>query len=453
MLRRPSISVLARYTTSILSSPLFLRCCNSVNNGTVLPFIKRYIGYLVVAIAGIILVACSSVDRSMMAVSDAISSQDPVTGAREINLTSERSEIAKANEISKKLLQQAQKKKVRYDGQLPEYQQIQRVFGRLRQVIHRKQLPWAVHLIDDKAWNAFTIGGGKVFVFRGLMQGTTGIRGEDELAAVLAHEMAHNTARHISEQEGKMMITRLADKNTRSTLYEASFSTQKEDEADKFSVIYMALAGYDPHAAVNLWERLAKHRGSYSATMTHTHPLNADRARALQRYAAAAKQYYIAGRINPNAAAILQCNAIFCKRNTQNVKSGQGGGTLALLETLGNTYMESQQAKTEATRRAQVRGQQQRQALQRLRLGSVRVVSIANGQKGASGVASNPSNRSIQHGQIRVMYLKAGKVVHQHATKWPPMKGGERKSFTMPLKKGDFDSVRLVPEYIQYVGE
>lgn len=393
---------------------------------------------------------CANIDRSMMSVSDAISSRDPVTGAREINLMSEQAEIQQGTRAAQELLQQASRKNIPIDHQVPGFGRVVNIMNRLRPVVHRQNLPWEVHLVGQDTWNAFTVGGGKIFLFNGLTKGPAAIQNDDEMAVVLAHEMAHNTARHIGERQGKSLITQLADKKTRSDLYQASFSTHQEYEADKFSVIYMALAGYDPMAAVNVWTRVARTRGSYSANMLHTHPLNADRARRLQGWAAQARQYYMSGRINPQAAQILQCNVIFCNRSTgQQAAAGSGAGAAALLETVANAYLETSQAKAEAKQREQLRNQQVQQAAKRLSFSNVRVIKNRSGQPRATGTAENRSAQAIQGGVVQVQYLQAGKVVHRHSIKWPAMQGRDRKPFTIPLKSGNFDSVRLIPTLVQ----
>ena len=63
-------------------------------------------------------------------------------------------------------------------------EQVSRVFKRLVQVSHHKHLPWEVHVLDIGEFQAFTIGGGKVFVFSRLFQPNIGVQSDDELAAV-----------------------------------------------------------------------------------------------------------------------------------------------------------------------------------------------------------------------------------------------------------------------------
>ncbi len=155
------------------------------------------------------LTGCASIDRGLMSVSDAVSSRDPVTGQRQINLVSEDQEIQKAEEITRQILSVARQKGAKIDAETLYYERVSRVFDRLKQVVHRKNLPWEIHVLESPEWNAFTVGGGKAFVFTGIFQTDVGLKDDNELAAVLAHEMAHVAARHASEKGGKLAIAKL----------------------------------------------------------------------------------------------------------------------------------------------------------------------------------------------------------------------------------------------------
>lgn len=200
---------------------------------------RQFFLILVAMLAG-----CASVDKGMMAVSDGISSRDPVTGQRQINLVSEEQEIREAEDRQRQILTKAREDGIKVDNETPYYERVTRVFDRLKIVTHRKQLPWEVHVLDLPEWNAYAFGGGKVLVLSGIFQGETGLKDDNELAAILAHEIAHNTARHVSESQGKLTIAKLADKRINKLEgFDASFLTNQEDEADKYSVLYLALAG------------------------------------------------------------------------------------------------------------------------------------------------------------------------------------------------------------------
>lgn len=404
---------------------------------------------LVVALTG-----CASVDRSMMAVSDGISSRDPVTGQRQVNLVSEQQEIRRAEELTQQILSEEKQKGVKLDSETPYYEKVTWVFNRLKEVAHRKQLPWEIHVLDLPEWNAFTYGGGKVFVYSGIFQGETGLKDDSELAAVLAHEMAHVAARHASEKGGKLAIAKLADKGLRKEKgFDASFSTNQEAEADKYSALYMALAGYDPSVSVVVWRRMHQAEGSYTRDMLFTHPLPDDRAKNMEKYASVVQQYLIPGEINPEHEKLLINNALYSYRKPSTTKAGEGGGLMALLETVKNSYVEATEAKTEQLKRQSKQLEQQRQAVQRLELRRLEVANAKGGGSGLFGVAVNTSGKQITKAVIALEYLNDQTVLMRDEIQWAAMQPYEQKEFGIPLKQIRYGSVSIRPVYVQLIGE
>lgn len=393
--------------------------------------------------------SCASVDQALMGVSDAVSSPDPVTGQRQINLEREQEEIRRAEVQSAQILAEFRKAGRKIDRETPYFTRVKIVFDRLRQVAHRQDLPWQVHVVEDDKWNAFTIGGGKIFVQTGLLQPPIGVQSDDELAAILAHEIAHVTARHASEKQGKLMMAGLADKSLRRDRFAASFTTNQEDEADKYSVIYSALAGYNPTAGITVWKRLDKAFGSYTGNMLYDHPLSDDRARNLESYASKAWQYYTQGQIHPNHVAILADNALFSYRAAEGLKAGEGGGVLALLETASNTYLEVLEAKTEQSRRELKRLEQERLARRYLIFDRLQVAPKQGGGHGLFGMAINATNRSIQQAHVAIDYYSGQTVILTEKLPWQAMKPHEKTQFGFPLKSISYTSVSIRPVYVQ----
>jgi len=132
---------------------------------------NRLVKTSIFSLAAFLLSSCASVDKGMMSLSDAISSPDPVTGKREINLEPENKEIDRATTQANELLEKAKESGSKIDSEIPEYDRVKQVFARLIKVVHRRHLPWEIHVVENKTWNAFTIGGGKIFVFTGLLNG------------------------------------------------------------------------------------------------------------------------------------------------------------------------------------------------------------------------------------------------------------------------------------------
>jgi len=400
------------------------------------------------------LTGCASLDRGMMTVSEVISSRDPVTGQRQVNLISEDQEISKAEDFTRQILSEAKQKSIKIDNDTPYYERVSRVFDRLKEVVHRKHLPWEIHVLESPDWNAFTIGGGKVFVLTGIFHTELGLKDDNELAAVLAHEMAHVAARHASEKSGKLAIAKLADKGLKKKKgFDASFTTNQEDEADRYSAIYVAIAGYDPTAGVVVWKRMHQARGSYTGDMLFDHPLNDDRARNLAKYASAAQHYYRPDSINPDYEKILENNALFAYHKPSTAKAGEGGGFAALFEATANTYKEVTDARIEQRKREIKRMEQERLAAQRLKFGRLQVADASGGGRGLFGVAVNNSGKAITQAIVVLEYWNGQAMLLKDEIPWSAMRPNEQKEFGIPLRPIQYSSVSIRPVYVQLAGE
>jgi len=397
----------------------------------------------------LLLVSCASIDKGMMATSEAISSEDPVTGERQLSLMTEEKEIKRAEEITQKILAKAQAEKIKIDNETPYMARVNEVFQRLISVVHRKHLPWEIHVIDDpKNWNAFTVGGGKVFLFTGIFTGDVALQNNDELAAVIAHEMAHVAARHASEKTGKTALMKLADKRLRTSEFDASFTTVQEDEADKYSVVYSALAGYDPTAGIKIWSRMHEKYGSFS-NILHDHPLNDDRAGNITKYAGSAKKYLLPHQINQDHEKILENNELFSKKKSNELKAGEGAGFLALLETAANSYKEAMDARLEESKRKLKQIEQERIASGMLLFKNIKINSAVGGGKGIFGIAINNSSSAIINSKIVIEYFSRNILLDSENISWDTMAPYEQKQFGLKLKPINYTSVRLRPIYVQ----
>ncbi len=190
------------------------------------------------------------------------------------------------------------------------------VVARIKPVTHYPDFPYEVHIADVDVANAWCAPGGKIMIFEGLWDPKEGLieRGNaDELAAVLSHEIAHATARHVTEMLSRGMAIQLIGTAAMAgihagagaqaagafgqaaslglNIYFPMYTRDNEKEADKIGLIYMAKAGYDPRVAVRLWERAAKKKGEpYSIFATH--PPSGERAETLREMLPEAMQYY-----------------------------------------------------------------------------------------------------------------------------------------------------------------
>jgi hypothetical protein len=293
-----------------------------------------------------------------------------------------------------------------------------------------------------------------VFVLTGIFKTELGLKDDNELAAVLSHEMAHVAARHASEKGSKLAVAKLSDKKLRKQQsFEASFTTNQEDEADKYSALYMALAGYEPSAGVTVWKRMHQAGGSYAGNMLFDHPLNEDRAKSMTKYASAVQQYYKPGSLNPEHENLLSNNSLYSYVKPSTAKAGEGGGLASLLETAANTYSEVTAAKIEARKRQMKQLEQERVAAQRLRFGRLQIANASGGGQGLFGVAANSSGKEIAQAVVVLEYLNGKSVLLKAEMQWPAMQANEQKEFGIPLKSIQFSSVSIRPVYVRLVGE
>lgn len=171
---------------------------------------------------------------------------------------------------------------------------------------------WEFNLIEDKQINAWAMPGGKVVVYSGLLPVT---KDEAGLAVVMGHEIAHAIARHGSErmsqglliQMGGMALSEAVAKQPAATQelfmqsygiganvgYLLPYSRLQENEADRLGLIFMAIAGYDPHVAVDFWTRMAQaSSGQKPPELLSTHPADATRIQNINSYMPEAMSYY-----------------------------------------------------------------------------------------------------------------------------------------------------------------
>jgi predicted Zn-dependent protease len=166
--------------------------------------------------------------------------------------------------------------------------------------VNDSRFEWEFTVLDDDAVNAFCLPGGKVAVFTGLLRMVGD--NDDQLAAVLSHEVAHALAHHVSERLAR------EDRQGRglfAALRELSFDREQESEADHIGVFLMTFAGYDPKQAVVFWkhmEQMEREHGKPPQILSD-HPSSEQRIRQLEEWvpkALAGKKAYDEGRVAPN---------------------------------------------------------------------------------------------------------------------------------------------------------
>ncbi len=170
---------------------------------------------------------------------------------------------------------------------------------------------WEFNLVESDEVNAWCMPGGKVVVYTGILPVA---RDEIGLAVVMGHEIAHAVAGHGGERMSQGLLVELSGAalsvalqskpaQTRQ-LWMAAFgvgsqlgvmlpySRTHETEADHLGLIFMSMAGYDPHAAVDFWTRMAQNSGGKPPEILSTHPSDETRIRNIQKFMPEALTYY-----------------------------------------------------------------------------------------------------------------------------------------------------------------
>jgi len=170
---------------------------------------------------------------------------------------------------------------------------------------------WEFNLVEDKTVNAWCMPGGKVVVYSGILPVT---QNETALAVVMGHEIAHAIARHGNERMSQnlalylggvaLSVATSTKSDTAQMLFntaygisaqlgELAFSRTHESEADKLGLVFMAMAGYDPHEAISFWTRMSTMAGGSNIPFfLRTHPTDEKRIKDIQAFMPEAVKYY-----------------------------------------------------------------------------------------------------------------------------------------------------------------
>jgi predicted Zn-dependent protease len=175
-----------------------------------------------------------------------------------------------------------------------------------------KDYHWEFNLVESSEVNAWCMPGGKVVVYTGILP----IAQDDAgLAVILGHEIAHAIAMHGNERMSQSLLSQLGEfslsaalqnkpeetKKLWMTAFDAGsqygillpYSRMQESEADHLGLIFMAMAGYDPHTSVTVWQRMAQlSQGQGKIEFLSTHPSDENRIRTIQSQIPEAMKYY-----------------------------------------------------------------------------------------------------------------------------------------------------------------
>ena len=171
---------------------------------------------------------------------------------------------------------------------------------------------WEYSLVESNDANAWCMPGGKIVVYTGILPLT---QTEDALAVVMGHEIAHAVAQHGKARMSEGMLTQLGGEALSVLLANKAAETQnmflsaygigtqlgsalphsrkQELEADRFGLLFSALAGYDPRVAVGFWERMsAASNGQKPPEFLSTHPADGTRIAKIKDYLPEAMKSY-----------------------------------------------------------------------------------------------------------------------------------------------------------------
>jgi len=245
-------------------------------------------------------------------------SQVAITGRKQLNLVPD----SVMNSISLQSYNEFLSEN-KLSGNARQTEMVKRVGGRIQKAVQQycsennlsnrlQGYQWEFNLVEDESINAWAMPGGKVVVHTGLMPI---VENEAGLAVVMGHEVAHVIARHGGERMTQGLLVEFGGMGLSKALAKYPDQTQNlfmksysvgtqygvllpysrtdESEADRMGLIFMAMAGYNPHEAVNFWQRMsAAKKGSSPPELLSTHPADATRIRNIRKFLPKAMEYY-----------------------------------------------------------------------------------------------------------------------------------------------------------------
>lgn len=196
-------------------------------------------------------------------------------------------------------LTQEARTKNQLDTSSSTYQRINTVFQRLKPYADQlnqtgQRFDWKLAVLKSDTVNAYVAPGGKVVFYTGIVNKLN--LTNDEIAAVMGHEMTHALEEHSKSKIGAQALTNLAigigTSYAGANIGEAGnaaislgsqigiglpYSRNLESRADYGGLMLMAKAGFNPNAAITLWEKMNRLDGAGKGSFLSTHPSNSQR--------------------------------------------------------------------------------------------------------------------------------------------------------------------------------
>ncbi len=165
-----------------------------------------------------------------------------------------------------------------------DYDRIQRICNSLvRSVPNKKGYHYNVHFVNEDVLNAFTAGG-QIFVYKGMIDFC---RNDNELAAIIAHEIAHNELGHIKRKMSEIKTMESIGGELTAEIFMAatmSFGQKMETHCDLYGIDLAIKAGYNGCEVVNVWERMEDSHFNSTEAMIRSHPFSEQRANCCQNH-------------------------------------------------------------------------------------------------------------------------------------------------------------------------
>jgi predicted Zn-dependent protease len=240
-------------------------------------------------IRSVILICC------LILLSGCTTIYNPATGQRESLFIDTKTEVSLGSDMAKEI---SREKKIVKDLKLNE--RLGNIAKRIAAISDRQDLNYHFYIVDEKEFNAFAIPGGSVYINSGLMQAAN----DDELAAVVGHEVGHIAARHsvkrLQAVLGYQLLTSIAlGVSGQGQVLQAvdvvfnvvvlGYSRKDEYLADKLGVKYAKAAGFNPYGMVTFFQKL-KQEGkntSFNLVFLSSHPPIDERIKQAQKEIAA----------------------------------------------------------------------------------------------------------------------------------------------------------------------
>ncbi|OJZ20287.1 MAG: peptidase M48 Ste24p [Thiobacillus sp. 65-29] len=222
---------------------------------------------------------------------------NPVSGRKQLVLVSEEQAQSSSAQAYAQTLDEAQKKgKLSTDAALNA--RVKRITDRLivqagQMYAPSRQWNWSVAVLDEPTLNAWCMPGGKMAIYTGIIHKLK--LTDDEIGQIMGHEIAHallghgreRMSRAIAMQGGILLGSAVAGRDLSGLTPVADIaltlpnSREGETEADRYGIELAARAGFDPRAAVQLWEKMSTASGNGPPQFLSTHPSPTNRMQAL----------------------------------------------------------------------------------------------------------------------------------------------------------------------------